>query len=90
MSKRLTTHEPRHLRSNNDRKHKRPRLREHNGEEFSRIAGREGTIPATPQVMVTRVSRAKIKKGNGKENGSHVGPPAEPRLNFRGEGFSLI
>lgn len=49
MNKRLTTHEPRHLRSNNDRKHEQPRLREHNGEEFSRIAGREGTIPATPR-----------------------------------------
>jgi len=36
------------------------------------------------------VCRVENKKRKWKRERSHVGPPAEPRLNFRGEGFSLI
>lgn len=65
MSKHLTTHEPRHLRSNNDRQREQSRLREHNGEESLSNRGETRSDPLYTQVVVTRV---KIKKGNGKEN----------------------
>lgn len=63
MSKHLTaryTHEPRHLRSNNDRQHEQPRLCKHNGDEFSWVAGVRRGDPHTRAVV--RVPRWKQKK----------------------------